>query len=107
MTHAHQEDLFTSQPYHGVPPHEDTPTSIAAALEIAPVAATLREQVFSAIAKAGAWGMTDEEIGDQLHMGGNTVRPRRRELVLLARVSDSNQVRKTRSGRGASVWVAV
>lgn len=52
-------------------------------------------------------GATDEELQDLLQMNPNTERPRRVELVRMGLVRDSGLTRTTRSGRKATVWVAV
>ena len=80
-------------------------TSRAAAIDIQPKAGTLRASVCEAIALAGDAGLTDEQIGQQTRMGGNTVRPRRVELVGQGLVRDSGRRRETSSGRKAVVWV--
>lgn len=90
------------------PPAQDhSPTSVAAADAIAPVAATLRRMVYEAIAAAGADGLTDEEGAEKVGIGGNTYRPRRRELEQAGRIRDSGRTRMTRSNRKAVVWVVV
>ncbi len=82
-------------------------TSIAAADAIAPAAHTLRAAVYDAIRAAGAEGMTDEELQDSIPMAASTERPRRGELVARNLVRDSGNTRPTRSGRQATIWVAV
>ena len=49
----------------------------------------------------------DEEIADYLKMSPSTARPRRIELVNAGLVVASDRRRPTRSGRMATVWVAV
>ncbi len=89
------------------PAQQHSAPSIAAAEAIKPTAAKLREQVYDAILAAGVAGMTDEEVQDALNMGGSTERPRRRELEQANRIRDSGRTRATKSGRSATVWVAV
>lgn len=96
---------MSREPYGGHPPHVDTDTSKAAADAIEVNAGTLRFQVLKFIEEAGAAGRTDDEIEDLLRMKGSTVRPRRRELEIGGKIRDSGQVRRTRSGRDATVWV--
>ena len=84
-----------------------SPTSEAAAEQIASSAETLRAEVFAYIKAKGAEGATDDEIQQALGMAGNTQRPRRRELELASRIQKSGQQRKTLSGRLAAVWVIV
>ena len=88
------------------PAQRHSDTSVAAAEAIKPKAASLREQVYQHILKKSDWdGVTDEEISENLEISGNTIRPRRVELVAEGRVVDSGMRRKTRSGRMAAVWV--
>ena len=82
-------------------------TSRHAAIDIQLKAGTLRASVYEAIALAGGAGLTDEQIGQQTRMSGDTVRPRRIELVQQGLVRDSGQRRDTASGRQAVVWVCV
>ncbi len=83
-----------------------TSTRAAALASIAPLADNKRKQVFELVVASGERGKTDEEIGDALQMSGNTVRPRRRELVLSGRLMDSGRTRPTKSGRQSIVWIA-
>lgn len=80
-------------------------TSRAAAESIAPKAGTLRALVLDAIQKS-AYGLTDEDLQEILHLNPSTQRPRRIELVRMGLVCDSGETRLTRSGRKATVWVA-
>lgn len=52
-------------------------------------------------------GLTDEEMQDLLQMNPSAQRPRRVELLDAKLVRDSGRRRKTKSGRWATVWVAV
>src|SRR5487761_2209464 len=83
--------------------HSDT--SHDAAVSVRESAPTMRERVYRAIASSMT-GLTDQEIGDVLSMKGDTVRPRRVELVGKGRVMSAG-TRATRSGRRAVVWTAV
>lgn len=87
-------------------PAAPTDTSLEAAASVAKGgrAATYRARVLECIRQRPR---TDEEIGDALAMGQNTVRPRRRELQLDGVVRDSGERRKTSTGRKAIVWEAV
>lgn len=78
-------------------------TSHAAALEIAAVKMTLREQVFACIRENGP--VNDEEIANLLQMNPSTERPRRIELATAERIR-SDGTRTTKSGRQAVAWVA-
>lgn len=80
-------------------------TSEAAALAAEPNAETLRAAVLAFIRACGDHGATDEEIQVALQMGGNTQRPRRRELHLRHLIRESGETRMTRSNRRAVVWV--
>ena len=81
-------------------------TSRTAAKSIKPVASALRMAVLAFIRGRGWRGATDDEIQIELGMGGNTQRPRRRELEQASMVKDSGLRRLTVSGRAAVVWVA-
>jgi len=78
---------------------------------IATTVDTLREQVFNAVAAAGAKGMTDRELQGLLKLKGNTQRPRRWELwkagrIRLAHDSDANVVyRRVGTRNKQLVWV--
>jgi uracil-DNA glycosylase family 4 len=79
-----------------------SPTSKAAASEVDPTTATLREQVFAHLQQRGP--MTDEALQDALGMNANTERPRRIELVEAGRVHEVDQTGRTRAGRSAVRW---
>lgn len=79
----------------------------AAALDaIQGEADTLRKRILTALVKAGAAGLTTEEIEERTRIKGNTVRPRLIELREESRVQRAPAVRLTRAGRNAVVWVA-
>ncbi len=80
-------------------------TSRMAAIEAESSASTRRARVFRAIQAAGYEGRTDEELQDELNMNPSTQRPRRIELVHRRLVRDSGQMRKTKAGRWATVWI--
>ena len=50
-------------------------------------------------------GATDQEMQQAVRMGGNTQRPRRRELEQRGLVKNSGKQRKTLAGVRATVWV--
>ena len=77
-------------------------TSLAAAKEITPNVANLREKVFAAISNSPV-GMTDLELEAETGMKGSTVRPRRIELQRAGRIVSAG-TRPTSSGRKAVVW---
>lgn len=80
-------------------------TTRAAHEKIESSAATLRGEVLRFILSSG--GATDEEIQKGLGMGGNTERPRRRELEAAGLIWDSGQRRTTTAERDAIVWTAL
>ncbi len=82
-------------------------TRRAAAASIRTDAAPLRSKVLTHLIEQGDTGATDEQLQLALDMTGNTERPRRKELQKLGLVVDSGQVRQTKSGRTAVVWVAI
>lgn len=65
-----------------------------------------RQRVYDAIAAAGHYGRTDEELQTALSLDGNTQRPRRRELVLAGVVVNSGKGRTSAKGQRCAVWVA-
>jgi transcription initiation factor IIE alpha subunit len=81
-----------------------SPTSIAAAASMLGAAAHSRRRVYTLLLARGP--LTDEEMQERLGMNPSTQRPRRIELVHAGLVRDSDQRRKTRSGRWAIVWTA-
>lgn len=82
-------------------------TSLAAAQSIAPYARTLREKLYAYLLAQGIHGATDEQCQDALDMPASTERPRRLELKEAGRVCQSGEIRATKSGRSAVVWIAV
>lgn len=97
-------DLFSVPPYGGGPPHQrHSATSKAAAESVRVRVGPLHQKILAHLRECG--GATDEEIMGALDMGGNTQRPRRRELQLMGMVKDSGLTRQTRSGRAAVVWI--
>lgn len=83
-----------------------SPTSVQAAEQMEPCAATLRAKVLEYIRNSGEVGQTDEGCQVGLDMPGNTQRARRVELCEMGLVKDSGRTRPTKSGRQAVVWVA-
>lgn len=90
-----------------IAPHNGTATSREAARLIGSKAATDRRRVLDYLKARGREGATDREIGEALSLGGDTVRPRRWELVHAGLVVDSDETRRTPSGRNATVWVVL
>lgn len=101
------DDLFgwappEPQPYRGEPPAQaHSPTSVAAAEQIKKSIGPLHRQILDHLKHHPS---TDEEMMAALDMGGNTERPRRRELELMGKIENSGIMRQTKSGREAVVW---
>lgn len=91
--------LFPTAPYV---PWSDTSKQAAASIE--PHLARLERIVFEVVARAGAVGLTAQEIEETHGIPGNTVRPRLVALCRKGMVRDSGERRNTRSGRRAVVW---
>jgi hypothetical protein len=72
---------------------------------VLPRTGTQRARVLDAIRNAGRDGLTDEEVKDVLRLGGNSTRPRRKELEEGGLIVDSDKRRETSTGRAAIVWV--
>jgi hypothetical protein len=85
--------------------HNPQPTSLAAAALVFPKTGTQRMRVLDAIIKAGSNGMTDPELADQLGIGDNSERPRRKELLEQGWVIDSGLRRPARGLGDSIVWV--
>jgi hypothetical protein len=84
----------------------ESETSRAAAESIAYQSPRLRDLVHAQIFRCGLRGATNDELEDAMALRHQTLSARVRELVLLGRVEDSGERRKTRSGRLATVWIA-
>lgn len=95
----HQADLCFDPPRIA-----SSPTSKAAAEEIAASAGTLRALVLQCLKQRGP--LTDEEIQQACEMAANTERPRRIELVKAGLVVNSGGTKLTQSGRKAVLWRA-
>ena len=95
--------MITREP----PAQLHSPTSCEAAESIKPVLGPLCNAVLKCLVAAGRDGRTDEEMQEQIPMPPSTQRPRRIDLMNLNLVVDSGRTRPTRSGRKATVWVAV
>lgn len=88
--------------YPGHPGYQARDTSIMAAEQIAPLAKTLREQVYDVI--AGRHSMTADEAADALGKSILSVRPRCAELATTGEIVDSGERRKNASGKSAIAW---
>jgi hypothetical protein len=89
-------------------PNSGSRTGRDAAADIVPHIVTLRARVLAYLASRGELGATAEEIQFDLHLSGNTVRPRLVELGPPPKGTDciyrTGETRKTLSGRNAEVW---
>ena len=102
-----ERSLFNEDDPRKPLPHNGTATSKLAASTMRQNATSQEVRVFEFIQAQGERGATDEEIQTALDMTGNSQRPRRGRLVERGHVADSLNMRMTRSGRPATVWVAV
>ena len=99
------EQLLFGQRIPDPPYQGHSETSRAAAVKAKASAKTGRARVLWYIRSQGQRGATDPEIQKALCMGGDTERPRRRELERMALIRGSGRARQTASGRHAVVWV--
>jgi len=97
----HQLFLFDDQE---LPAHQPVSTSREAARRIVPHTETLRRKVLDFLRRHGP--ATDDEMQRGIPMGGNTQRPRRRELEKAGAIERTDEVRKTGTGRNAVVFRA-
>lgn len=81
-------------------------TSMKAGEDIRRPAPGLREIVLTQIRISGMFGITCDEIEQQLGMKHQTVSARIRELVQKDKIEDTGMRRKTRSGSKAIVWTS-
>lgn len=93
-------------PYRGQAPHNETPTSKAAAASIEPSKGSLQHDVWRYIKLRGGYGATAQEVEHGLAVAGNTVRPRLRELEEMQLIQKTDNKRRTDSGREAVVYIA-
>lgn len=102
-------DLFEhARRYPNAPGYQDTDTSREAAEAVEPAAKTIAALALVAIERAGATGLTAEELAETLRLDRVIVQPRTTELKLLGKVRDSGQRRhNASSGKRAIVWVLV
>jgi hypothetical protein len=92
-------------PYNGEPPSQaHSTTSRAAGASIKKHIGPMHKRVLAYLNERPDHGATDDEMIEALVMGGNTLRPRRRELELMERLWNSGRTRPTTSGRAAVVW---
>jgi hypothetical protein len=93
-----QTTLFDNPP---APPHNGTPTSIAAAESIVPHVNRQQELILAYLRTCD--GDTREIPVCSSMPSGNAVRPRVRELIGKGLVQETDTQRQTRSGRAAAV----
>lgn len=89
-----------------IPPHNQTPTSAAAALTVRRRAPNLRAMVLQYIGDCGRYGATADEVCHALDMLAQSATPRVNELAKAGEIVNSGRTRPTRSGRAAVVWIA-
>lgn len=90
--------------YPNEPGFKRTDTSREAAEAMKPSAATLRDKALRAIERAGANGLTAEELAATLGVERVSIQPRTSELRELEQIEDSGLRRSNGSGRRAIVW---
>lgn len=82
-------------------------TSHAAAVAIENKTAMRRREVWKALVKAGANGLTRQELEPATCLSGDSIRPRVLELIASGHVIESQvQTRLTRAGNAAAVLLA-
>ena len=81
------------------------PTSVAAAVKVAPAVGTQARLVYDAILRAGAHGLIDEEIGRETCLSDNSVRPRRGSLASAGLIRKGG-TRANAAGNQCDVWMA-
>ena len=96
---------LTSRPKPAWTPASDDGASLEAASHVAKTgrAARVRRQVLAAIAASPA---TDQQLEERLNVAGNTIRPRRKELLDDGLVEHAGEFRSLPSGRKAKVYQA-
>jgi hypothetical protein len=87
-------------------PHNGTATSKAAAKAIEPHINEQHKAMLFWYRTYGSPGLTDAEMIEATGFSGDSVRPRRGELVAMNLVADSGRTRATKTGRQATVYVA-
>jgi len=80
------------------------PTSVAAAVKVAPAVGTQARAVLDAITGAGPRGLIDEEIGRETGLSDNSVRPRRGSLASAGLIRKGG-TRANAAGNQCDVWV--
>lgn len=99
------EQLIDNEFHFPAPAGKSLPaTSHEAARSMDPIVRDVRKRIATFIAERPS-GATDDEIEAALGLKHQTASAARRGLVIAGLVRDSGHVRKTRSGRKATVWV--
>ena len=101
QTHEHSEPLFDTLNYPHTPGYKAQATSAAAAIGIAPRAATLREQCREALRSRP---MSADQCADYLGEDKLAIRPRFSELLRLGEIVDTGERVMNDSNRRAIVW---
>ncbi len=86
--------------------HNGTLTSIEAARSVRNSSATQEAGVLEYIRAHGLHGRTRDEIAADMHLDGNSVRPRVASLIEKGLVQESGEIRRTASGRAAKVLIS-
>lgn len=91
---------------HLPPFQKHSATSREAAVKIKPERDRQREIVLNVL-RQNKLGLTDDQIQVITGLNGSSARPRRIELFAAGLVRPTDETRPTRTGRKATVWVAV
>lgn len=86
--------------------HDARPTSVVAAVKVAPKVDTQIRTILAAIVAAGDRGLNDYEIEKITGIPGNAVRPRRGTLLTKGLIREAGK-RDNDAGNPCTVWVAV
>ena len=83
----------------------ETSQAAAEAVDASGNADATRGRILAALVRYGP--MTGQEICERTGIIGDTMRPRRRELLKRGLIRQTGEKRKTKAGRDAEVWEAV
>ncbi len=98
--------MFASAPLRN--PTPESPYAPSAPESPAKAKTTRAEKrILDFVRSRGYQGCTDSEIQERLSMCGDSQRPRRVALTRARFIRDSGRTRKTKTGRAATVWIAV
>lgn len=88
-------------------PYSEPDTSKAAAASLNKFKREIdKERILQFIQAQGSEGATDQEIEIFTKIKGDTLRPRRGELMKAGKITKAPFKRETKSGRQAAVWIA-